>query len=366
MKRITQFAIFLSVFSSIYFLLNWFVFSQIAVYLGIEKNTLYWALLLFATFSFLIATLIENSMSNLLSKSIYFLASVWMGFLFIQSTIFLIAFIAHFINRHHLFLSNPLGAFVGYVLLGLGISISLYALFNACRIKIKKITIQNKKIKHPLHIAHLSDLHLGPIHKYAYLERIVKKVNELKADHVMITGDLIDGPGKLPDDLLEDLNKIKVPIYYSVGNHELYIGIDHARRLIKNTKAHFLDNEMMHTKDMTVLGIEHSEDNGILAKKLPAFSIDKNKFNVLLYHAPENLEDACKAGIDLMLSGHTHAGQIFPFNFLVKLRFRRIYGLFEHNGTFLHITSGSGTWGPPMRLGSDCEITHIEIVPSEK
>jgi len=92
---------------------------------------------------------------------------------------------------------------------------------------------------------------------------------------------------------------------------------------------------------------------------LSSLKIDMEKPSIMLYHLPREIKTVAKAGIGLQLSGHTHAGQMFPFNYLVRLMFKYMHGIYKYDGTYLHVSSGTGTWGPPMRLGSRCEITVI-------
>ena len=99
----------------------------------------------------------------------------------------------------------------------------------------------------------------------------------------------------------------------------------------------------------------------IWERSLQNIDFEKDKPSVLLYHLPRELEAAHNAGVNLQLSGHTHNGQMFPFKYLVKLQFPYIGGLYQYKNTTLYVSQGTGTWGPPMRLGSRCEVTNLYL-----
>jgi uncharacterized protein len=107
--------------------------------------------------------------------------------------------------------------------------------------------------------------------------------------------------------------------------------------------------------------VEYSFEKDHLKNSLSKLEIDDEKPSILLYHLPTGLKVVNSAGIDLQLSGHTHNGQMMPFNFLVKLMFPYMTGLYEYKGSKLYVSQGTGTWGPPMRLGSNCEITLLKL-----
>ncbi|MBX4212191.1 metallophosphoesterase, partial [Candidatus Pacearchaeota archaeon] len=116
-------------------------------------------------------------------------------------------------------------------------------------------------------------------------------------------------------------------------------------------------------KDIQIVGVDYSDSKGYLGEILPKISIDKNKPSILLYHPPASLDYIEKKGIGLQLSGHTHNGQIFPFNLFVKLIFPYVMGLYKGKEASIYVSPGTGTWGPPMRLGSRSEITLIHLTP---
>jgi len=116
-------------------------------------------------------------------------------------------------------------------------------------------------------------------------------------------------------------------------------------------------------KDVQIIGVHFADGKHVLKEGLKDIEIDTREYNILLHHEPKEVEVAQEAGIDLMLSGHTHAGQIFPWNYLARLAYRCIKGLYEFKGMNIYVSQGTGIWGPPMRLGSVNEITVIDLKP---
>lgn len=251
-----------------------------------------------------------------------------------------------------------------FIILGVLI-ISIYAIVNALFMTIKIIDFETDKLFENVKIVQLSDLHIGSTHKKNFLKKIVEKTNRLEPDIVLITGDLIDGPHKYENGEFNELNNIKAPIYYTIGNHEYHAGLDKVYELLKETKIKILRNESVSVQGIQIIGIDDSEDRHQVNKQLKKISIDKSKFVILMYHRPTGFKSASK-DIDLMLTGHTHAGQIYPFNLITKIFVRPVKGLHKHNSAYLYVNPGTGWWGPPMRLGSRNEITVINLKSRDK
>ena len=204
----------------------------------------------------------------------------------------------------------------------------------------------------------ISDTHLGSNSK-KHLKKILIKIKNLEFDLLLIGGDFIDSSSFDLDDL-DILKNINKPILFISGNHEYYIK-DYENKLkrLNEYDIQFLDNESFKFKKINFIGISDNltlETQKNIASKL----VQEDLFNLILVHKP-TLWDHVYEKTDLMLSGHTHNGQIFPFNFFVRLQFKNIYGLYEKLTSILYVSSGSGCWGPKMRLGSNNEIVDILI-----
>jgi len=219
-------------------------------------------------------------------------------------------------------------------------------------------------------IAQLSDIHLGPFSDGGRLNTIIEKVNGLSPDMVAITGDLVDGPvARLGNDA-RLLTQIDAPVFFVHGNHESYWGpaawtrfltshgIDvlvSEHRLLRKGRAEVL---VAGVPDLSTGGFQRvspSPPETALAGAPPA------DFRLLLAHQPGSALQAAGLGYDLQLSGHTHGGQFFPWNLIIDWVQPFATGLHRHKGMWIYTSRGTGSWGPPVRLGSPTEITLIEL-----
>ena len=236
--------------------------------------------------------------------------------------------------------------------------ITLISISNGEDLKSKSLHLSSPKVDEQINLVFISDTHLGSNSK-THLEKIYSKIEKIKFDLLLIGGDFIDSSAF---DLkgLEVLKKLNKPILFVSGNHEYYIK-DHEEKLsrLSDYGLTFLDNESFKFKGINFIGISDNQsigDQKLVTSKL----IKKDLFNLVIVHKPSLWEFVYK-NIDLMLSGHTHNGQIFPFNFFVRLQFKYIYGLYQKLNSKLYVSSGSGCWGPRMRLGTTNEIIQILI-----
>ena len=191
----------------------------------------------------------------------------------------------------------------------------------------------------------------------------MRRVNALEPDLVLVTGDLIDLMN-LPGDALEPLSGVVAPAFFTIGNHERYIGSDAVCARLASLGVTVLRNERATWGKLHIIGIDDAEARDEVACVLDRIgTAESNRFTILMYHRPDGIEDAARFGVDLMLCGHTHNGQVVPFNWLVKRQFPRIHGRYDIGDMVLYVSPGTGTWGPTMRLGSSNEITVLELSP---
>ena len=239
------------------------------------------------------------------------------------------------------------------------IPLILFGFWNARKIRIKNLEIVSNHINGSFSFVFISDVHIGS-NSPKRLEKIIPLVNQLNPKFLLIGGDLIDSSSFQIDDLLS-LKKIKCPIYFVTGNHEYYIqNFQHHLDNFHKCNIRILNNEAVIHDDINLIGIN---DNLTIEQKKNIYInlLSDNKFNLLAVHQP-SLWKLVKNNVDLMLSGHTHNGQIFPFNLLVKLQFPQIYGLYKENNNKLYVSSGVSTWGPKIRIGSQNELVHINLI----
>lgn len=223
----------------------------------------------------------------------------------------------------------------------------------------------------PLKVALLSDVHLGHINGEKRMEQIVEAVNEEQADIVCIAGDLFDSTYegvRNPDRIAELLGMIesKYGVFLCWGNHDAGDEYVKMKNLIQKTGIHILEDEVFNLKGIcNIVGRKDSAPIGSQGSERREWKeiqeeIQGNEPVLVLDHRPSNANDY--ENVDLVMSGHTHAGQIFPFNLLTRLNEKFNYGSYTtENGVPVIVTSGIGTWGPPLRIGTDSELALIQL-----
>ena len=236
---------------------------------------------------------------------------------------------------------------------------AIYGLWSAQSLTVKHLNIAAPAALKETTFAQISDVHVGS-RSTRFLQRIVTRVNALEPDYVLITGDLIDHRD-ISSAELSSLGELNAPTYFIIGNHERYVDLTAICERLRNLNVHVLRNDSYDLGDIQLLGIDDAEARNQVASVLQQLEPLADKFRILLYHRPDGAQDAADWGVDLMLCGHTHNGQIMPFNLLVRRFFPTICGLYNVGGLTLYVSPGSGTWGPVLRLGSRCEISMIHL-----
>ncbi|MGK5519986.1 metallophosphoesterase [Micromonospora sp. URMC 107] len=223
-----------------------------------------------------------------------------------------------------------------------------------------------------LRIATVSDIHLGPLRGRAHTERIVAAINRLDADIVAVVGDLVDGSVAELGEAAEPLRGLRSRhgSYFVTGNHEYYSGVEEWVQELDRLGLRVMQNERTEIQarggvlDLAGVNDVTAAGTGLAAPADYAAALggrDPNRPVVLLAHQPVAAVEAAKFGVDLQLSGHTHGGQMVPFNLLVKLQQPVVSGLGEVDGTQVYVTNGAGFWGPPVRVGAEPQITLVEL-----
>ena len=238
------------------------------------------------------------------------------------------------------------------------IPVIIYGYMNSKKLKIKRLLIESNLINKSIKFVFISDVHIGSNHPSS-LKKLVSKINTLDFNFLVIGGDLIDSSAFQINDLYE-LKKIDKPIYFVTGNHEYYIQ-NYKKHLqdLKLVGIKILENESLQLDGINLVGLSDNITNKSKIEYVEKLS-KKDLFNLLIVHKP-SIWKKVSNNANLMLSGHTHNGQIFPFNFVVKLQFPQNYGLYKNVNNFLYVSSGSATWGPKIRIGSNNEIIQIEL-----
>ncbi|WP_413291691.1 metallophosphoesterase [Bdellovibrio sp. HCB185ZH] len=222
-----------------------------------------------------------------------------------------------------------------------------------------------------LRILHITDLHLAAGLPVKFVQKLVEKTNALKADMVVFTGDILDDHAArhLPEfEILKSIQS-KLGTFYVAGNHEYYWNIDTALAAFRSIGYHVLVNntETLQFNGATLQVSGIADPAARQFGKEPA-DLDKlvsqqnpEAFKIFLAHQPNIADKACDKGFDLQLSGHTHGGQFFPWNFLIVFFQRYPKGLYSLKNMRLYVNQGTGYWGPSLRLGTFCELTEITL-----
>jgi uncharacterized protein len=222
-------------------------------------------------------------------------------------------------------------------------------------------------------IVQLTDMHVGPTLGRDFVERVVREANHLAADMIVITGDLVDGTVEQLGDLVAPLRDLHARdgVFFVTGNHEYYSGADAWIAHLRGLGIRVLRNERVPIGDaFDLAGVDDASAHGMLRGHGQDVSRalagrDPSRAVVLLAHQPKAVKDALRHDVDFQISGHVHGGQMVPFNWIARLDQPIIAGLRLIGRTWVYVSTGTGYWGPPMRVGPGSEITRIELVADE-
>lgn len=344
--------------------LNIVVYSAFVNIFNIYNYNFFLSLVLaFFSGGFMVMLLVERYYTSTLVRFFYLLTSIWMGFfvyIFLASVIFIVT--SFFFN-----ISN----FIGILLLVIAVIISLYGISHGNKIYVKRIDVSIPNIGEQWKgkkAVWMSDLHLGPINGKKFAEKITQISNSLSPDFVFIGGDLYDGSHKPdPYEIAKPLKNLtsRLGVFFVTGNHEEFGNPSIFLSSVQKLGMVILNNSMVNINGLQIVGVDYlSAANKKRFKSiLENLKINKNIPSILLKHEPKDLKIAEDAGISLQISGHTHNGQQWPFNYLTKLMYKGYsYGLKKHGSMFVYVSSGVGGWGPPIRVGSDYEIVEITFI----
>jgi predicted MPP superfamily phosphohydrolase len=192
---------------------------------------------------------------------------------------------------------------------------------------------------------------------------------------VFFTGDLLDGKIGLVEESMQPLKDLNAPIYFVEGNHDKYTGVNAIKKYLTDIGVNVLTNEVADWNGLQIIGLNHMiadstaydmhAEQGRLSVRtaLETLEFDESKPVILLHHGPAGIKHATNAGVDLYLAGHTHGGQIFPATLVARAIFEYNKGLHRYQDTYVYVCQGTGTFGPPMRVGTKSEMTILTLKP---
>jgi len=381
-----RFIIFLTVFLSLYSGLHLYGFLSVkrALVPGPKTNTAVILFMVLMIFAPIIIRFLERNDLVTPARFFAYIGYIWMGilFLFFSFAVALDAYrlILEVIQRtfnldFSRFSLSKAQCF--FIPLWLSVGITIFGFFEALNIKTERVIIRTDTITQKigrLKIVQISDVHLGLIVGKHRLQSIVEQIKAEKPDILVSTGDLVDGQMNNLSGLAGMIREIptKYGKYAVMGNHEFYAGLQEALKVTTDAGFRVLRGEGLNIPGVINIagvddpagkrfGLESNVSEKALLSKLP-----RKNFTLLLKHRPW-LSEAEVRLFDLQLSGHTHKGQIFPFSLIVKLFYPNFSGLISlDNNSYLYVSRGTGTWGPPVRFLAPPEVTVIELVHESK
>jgi hypothetical protein len=386
MKNI-GFIVAITLILSIYSLLNYYIIKNglpLTEGYPLWRKVLIWGIVFFAA-AFLVGRITERISVNMVSTILIWVGSFWLAIMvYLVLQLAVIDLLKGLDKLFHFFpvwlTQNPekVRCVTSMVVIGITLLVVALGHINTWIPVVKKIQIPIEKqagnLK-SLHIVAFSDVHLGTIIEKRHLRGIVNQVNALNPDIILIPGDVIDEDiapviHSNVGEVLKQL-KAKYGVYAVTGNHEYIGGVDKAKKYLTEHNVQLLnDTVKMIDNSFYLVGREdltRRQFSGQQRKTLPQImeQVDNQYPIILLDHQPLGLDQAVQAGVDLQLSGHTHHGQLWPFNAITNLVFEVSRGLLKKGNTHILVSSGIGGWGPPVRTNSRPEILDITLTFSE-
>lgn len=378
------FFIFILAFLFIYGMINFYIGQwgwKLFSYIPLLQSWLYWVCFWVIAFSYPISRLGRIYLPDSINRFFTLLGSYWLAAMFYILLIAGIVKIIRFVDKWTGFIpaglkENMAGIpVVGLVVLGLVAAILIYGTWNARNFQVVRYDVTINKSAgslKDLHVIMASDLHLGTIVNRGRLAAMVESINRLQPDLVLLPGDVIDEEVKpfITQKMAEEFRRLKPQygMFAVLGNHE-YIGKqgDAAVRCLQEAGIHVLQDDYALVADhFYLVGRNDKEMKNFTGKERKSLAsvmegVDKAFPVILLDHEPSQLKEAEEQGVDLQLSGHTHRGQIFPNEFFTRKIYENDWGYLRKGAFQLIVSSGFGTWGPPIRVGSTPEIVDITI-----
>ncbi len=343
-----------------------YVSRRFAWMLGAESSTPYYLLFTFIPLYFITSFALFTNATEGLPHTLYLIAAFLVGlFVFLVLSFLCVDLLKLFIAftpRNYMLLS-----------LGLATLVSGYSLWNAFHTRVTEYDIPLQGLNEDIKAVHLSDIHIGHFRTGRFLDHLIAQTNAQSPDVIFITGDYLDSKYALEKAYFEPLKQFDAPVYFVDGNHDHATGNASILAMMRSVGVQVLENQIAHHKSLQIVGLTHmladrksfdvhaSAHMPTVEETLHKLNPDQSKATVLLHHAPNGIRYAQHNGIDLYLAGHTHAGQIFPFNFIADWMFEYNRGLNDYKGTKIVVSEGVGTFGPPFRLGTRSEVIVLNL-----
>jgi uncharacterized protein len=377
-----QFLIFFSIVLLIYSLINYYIYSRgmQALPQGTGFKNWYPWIFIFLSASYVIGRFLERVWISPVSSFFSFVGSFWLAFmiylLMAVLVIDLIRLILYFLPQPAILANNyvQVKKYLFLVITGIAGIVVLAGHINALNPRIKRIDIHiNKKAGQmkTLHIAAASDIHMGTLVGPRRTAKLVQMLNDRHADVILLAGDIVDEDlaPVIHNDLGRSLVKLKAPlgVFAITGNHEYIGGAEAAVKYLEEHGIHMLRDTSIKINGSFYLAGRNDRDSKRFSQKerkgldKVLEGVDLSFPVIMMDHQPFNLQQVVDAGVDFQLSGHTHHGQLWPFNYITTAMYEVSWGYKQKGNSHFYVSSGYGGWGPPVRTGNRPEIVDIYI-----
>ncbi|MGM0416481.1 MAG: metallophosphoesterase [Thermodesulfobacteriota bacterium] len=367
--------IFISIYTAMHAVVFWGMHPLLKGHRALPTLTWIWMALMIA--APLLVRVLEKGGYDLAARALAWVGFCWMGFLFLAFSVFVLVGAWHLLSLGlsrlgvpNLSIHGPVCALiVALLVLGAGV----YGMYEATDLRVERVTLKSDKLPdgvERVRIAHISDLHLGLILREEALAPVISRILELQPDILVASGDIVDAQIDHIESLSALWRRVTPPMgkYAVMGNHEFYAGKEQALSFLHRSGFNVLRNRAVDVKGiLQVVGVDDPARDNTGQEQLEHDLLQRSRselFTLLIKHRPSFTPQSA-ALLDLQLSGHSHRGQIFPFNLLTAIEYPYQDGLYTLPGAaHLYTSRGTGTWGPPMRVLAPPEIALIEIVSS--
>jgi predicted MPP superfamily phosphohydrolase len=378
--RTTTFLIFFSLVLLIYFSINFLIYSRGLQAFSLSPAwrksyiTAFWLIVS----CFIVGEILEHTHSSMASEWIYRVGAFWLAFmLYFTLSILLIDIIRLFNYFFHFLpeITPTLRFRIGLFTVAIVSLVVLAGHINALSTRVREISLSiHKKVtgNREMKVLMASDIHLGALIGENREERLLSIIISQKPDLVLLCGDLVDGDvaSALRKNLGRQIQKIKTPmgVYAIPGNHEYIGGIQKTLPYLESININILrDKTLVLPNGVQLVGRDDrdnrrmGEETGRKTLKELMTGLDPNFPIIVMNHQPFNLDEAVAEGVDLHLSGHTHHGQLWPLNYISKAVYELSWGFLKKGDTNFYVSSGFGSWGPPVRLGNTPEVVVFNL-----
>jgi predicted MPP superfamily phosphohydrolase len=317
--------------------------------------------------TFVASSLLAFRYTNALVRWLYKVSAVWTGLLSFLLLAAAGSWVAFGVARLALLdLNFHRTVEILFALAGV---LGIFGLLNANWTRVTRATVRLTNLPDVWRgrkAALVSDLHLGHVRSAGFLRRIVASMLKEEPDTIFIVGDLFDGTAIDAPRAAEPLKQLTVPqgVYFVAGNHEQFHNDGGFLDAVAASGVRVLSDEKIEIDGLQIVGVcyGNAANRNSFASVLKKIGIDRDRASVLLTHAPDHPDVAEAAGVSMQVSGHTHLGQFVPWNWIARRVYRQfVYGLSRFGKMLVFTSSGAGTWGPPLRLGSNPEIVMLEF-----